>query len=1068
MNLKLKISKRIWIFSLITVVLCSYSGMLNAGNQENRQQQRSVQGTVTDEEGLPLPGVNVIVKGTTRGSVTDNQGHYIIEDLPMDANVLVFSCIGMTTKEVTIDDRNVIDIVLEVDAIGLDELVFTGYMTQRKADLTGAVSMVSMDDIVSTNNSNVLTSLQGRVPGMVIQRTDGGNPAEKISIEIRGLGNVKDQGTPGQPLIVLDGLPTQINLRDINSNDIESIQVLKDASSASIYGSRAANGVILINTKRGRAGEINVKYDGHFGFSSFLRRPDMCNTEEYGRVIWQAAVNDGFDPHDMTQLFSYDWHEENGIPVLDKVTPVEWLNSAHTMKAADTDWIKEGTQLGRQNNHQLTFSGGTERFSHLFSANYLENQGIQKYTGFNRYGIRLNSEYNALNKRLIIGENFFMSKSKLNSTNRMVGLMTTPPIIPVYTVDGSEWGGGAMELGMSPFTNPVRELEMNKDNYQHGSNIIGDIYAIIKLLKNLSFRSQYGVEYTNNFYRNIDFTWTEAGGGRDDINGVNTFQSHNLNWTWTNTLNYQLAIGNHILDWLAGMEAYQYNFESLQGWRQDIEVEDYDFAILNAATGNQNATGSADEYTLLSYFSKLNYSYKNKYLLSATLRYDGCSKFGENNKFGFFPAISAGWWLSQEDFLKNSSVISLLKLRAGWGENGNSNVIPSNAAISSYGTNVQYTGVALSGNENGPLVSGYYRSSSGNVDLKWETSRQTNLGLDFGLFDNHLSGSLDVYRKITEGMLWYIQGTYVMGEGAGHWVNIGNMANNGVELVLTYSNDRTRKFHYDITGNLAANRNRINELPEEEVLKTWYTVGQTGLNIIGRNFRTVHGLVVDGIYQTQEEVDNGPEQQGKGIGRLKILDVNNDGMIDFDYDEVYQDSPDPDFTFGVNFNASYMNFDLSLFWQGIAGNIINNVGKFTSDFHGGRVRGSAGMVFPGYNHRTRILNAWSPTNTDSDIPALSFRTHGYEPSCNYYVESGSYLKLRNVELGYTLPGNLINKMKIQNMRISLSAQNLLSFHKWWGDDAFTGIDPEEGEGFLMEGRGYGFSTTFLLGVNVSF
>jgi len=1067
MNLKLRNAEKIWIFSLITIFLLSYAGILNAGSQENRYQQKSVQGTVTEEEGLPLPGVNVIVKGTTQGSVTNNQGHYIIEKLPLDAKVLVFSCIGMMTQEVSIDGRNVIDVVLKVDAIGLDELVFTGYMTQRKADLTGAISMMSMDDIGSTNNANILTSLQGRVPGMNIVSIDGGNPAEKTFIEIRGLGNVQDKDVGGQPLIVLDGLPTQINLRDINSNDIESIQILRDASSASIYGSRAAAGVILITTKKGREGKINVQYDGKFGFSSFLRRPDLCNTEEYGRVLWQAAVNDGFDPQNMTQLYTFDWHEENGIPILDKVTPVEWLNSAQTMKAADTDWIKEGTRLGRQNNHQLTFSGGTTRFNHFFSANFLENQGIQKYTGLNRYSVRLNSEYNALNKRLIIGENFFVSKTKLNSTNCMVGLMTTPPIIPVYTVDGSEWGGGATELGMNPFKNPVRELEMNKDNYEHSANIIGNIYASIELLNNLTIRSQYGIDYSNNYFRHIDFTWVEAGGGRDDINGVNAYQAHTLNWTWTNTLNYKLTLGNHRVDWLAGMEAYQYIFESLEGWREDIEIEDYDYAILNAATGNNSVSGSADEYTLLSYFSKVNYSYRNKYLLSATLRYDGNSKFGDNNKFGFFPAVSAGWLLSQENFLKNSRVISFLKLRAGWGENGNSNVISSNAAVSSYATTVQHTGVALSGNENGPLVSGYHRSSTGNADLQWETVRQTNLGLDISLFDNHLSGSFDVYRKITEGMLYFIPGTYVMGEASGHWANIGNMSNKGIELVLKYSNDRNRRFHYDIIGNVAANRNSINELPDE-TLTTYYTLGLSGLNLIGRSFRTPAGLKVEGIFQTQEEVDNSPEQPDKGIGRLKMKDVNNDGLIDLDYDVVYLGKLEPDLTYGINFNASYMNFDFSMLWQGIVGKTVNNLEKYTSDFSGGAVRSSAGMVFPGYNHRTRILDAWSPSNTDSDIPALSYSAYFYDMRSNYFYESGDFLKLRNIELGFTLPGNLINKIEIQNMRLSLSAQNLLSFHKWWGDNAFTGTDPEYMEGFLIRGMGYGFSTTFLLGINVSF
>jgi TonB-dependent SusC/RagA subfamily outer membrane receptor len=474
-------------------------------------------------------------------------------------------------------------------------------MTQRKADLTGSVAVISSDVIEKNSYSNVMQGLQGRVPGMHI--TTDGSPVGNVNVQIRGLTSMRS----APPLVVIDGLPTNINLRDINPNDIASMQVLKDAASASIYGSRAASGVILIETKSGKAGETRVTYDGSTGVSSFMNRIKMMNTAQYGQALWQAAINDGRDPNKVTQIYNYDWHrDEHGIAVLDKVTPLEWLNADKTMPSADTDWFKEGSQLGLQNNHQLTLLNGTEKAQTMLSLNFFENRGTQIHTGFRRYSVRLNSEYNLIGDRLKIGENLAVSNSKINDQNHSHSFLTMPPIIPVYTTDGG-WGGTAYNLGMDDYNNPVRMLTMEKDNDRKESKILGSIYANLKLLKNLNFKTLYGVDYSTGYFRHIDFTWEEGGGKRDINNGVRNNQFHALTTTWTNTLNYNLNIGNHELNSVAGIEAVRYVFEEMGGFRRDIEFEDYDYAYLNSATGNQEAYGRGDEWALLSYFSKFNW-----------------------------------------------------------------------------------------------------------------------------------------------------------------------------------------------------------------------------------------------------------------------------------------------------------------------------------------------------------------------------------------------------------------------------------------------------------------------------
>ncbi|MBC9795722.1 SusC/RagA family TonB-linked outer membrane protein [Sinomicrobium weinanense] len=1012
-------------------------------------QQQFVTGTVADEKGMPLPGVTIQVKGTGRGTATDFDGKYTIEAGSND--ILVFSFLGFKTREVRVGENTNVDVTLEEDLARLDEVVVTGYMKQKKADLTGAVATVSSEEVEKNIYSNVMQGLQGRLAG--VQVTGNGSPAGDVAVQIRGLTSFRS----APPLIVIDGLPTNVNLNDISPNDIASIQVLKDAASASIYGSRAASGVILIETRKGKMGETKIDYRGSVGISSFMNTIDMLNTQQYGEAFWQAAVNDGSDPNAMTQIYQYDWHtNDNGAPVLDNVSPIEWLNEEQTMPSADTDWFGEGTRLGIQNNHSLTISSGSEKSRSLFSLNFYENQGTQIHSFFRRYSARFNSEYTLFKDRLRVGENISLAYMNLNNQRRTNELLRMPAIIPVHTLDGG-WGGTAVALGMDDYWNPIRQLTMNKDNDNHYMTLIGNVYAELDLIDNLSLRTSFGLEYNAGNFRHIDFTWKE-GGGREDINnGVNTGWNQNVTKTWTNTINYRLDLEKHQLDFLAGMETVKFKLDDLRGYRRDIEIEDYDYAYLNAASGTQEVYGGGDEWSLLSYFSKFNYVFDDKYLLSATVRYDGSSKFGERNQFGVFPAVSGGWRLSQEKFLAESTLISDLKLRASWGMNGNSN-IPTNALVdiydAAYHSGLHGTSYGLAGNETGNLAYGYRKIHTGNSDLKWETTTQTNIGLDFGLFDGALTGSVDYFHKYTDGMLYEPPYIAAIGEGGQRWINAANMTNTGVEFVISYFGKTGGDFSYSITGNISTYRNRIDDLPES----VKYTFGGNGLDddILGRPRNSHYGFVADGLFRTQEEVDNSPEQPGKGLGRIRYKDLNNDGRITWEHDRTWLGVSDPDFSYGLNFEAEYKNFDFSMFWQGVVGNTVWNDWKTYSDFWNVHVQ-------KGVNHPTRILNAWSPANPDSDIPALSLINPNDElRASTYFLESGSYLKLRQVEIGYNIPESVLSKIGVQKARLSVSAQNIVNIRKWWGDDAYTGIDPES-----PAADAYVRPQVFLFGVNVS-
>ncbi len=1039
-----------FLFFLLLTSLSFFPSVLIA------QQQRQISGTVSDDAGERLRGVTVGVKNRAASTQTDSVGRFRIE--APDGATLVFTYIGKQTRELQLGNANNYPVVLANDSKSLEEvIVSTGYMTQRKVDVTGAISVVNRNDFVKTPSANVMRSLQGKVPGLLIG-TDG-NPAENVGIQIRGISSI---GNSAPTLIVLDGQPVNINLRDINPNDIESMQVLKDAASASIYGSRAAGGVILINTRKGRKGVTSVTYDGYVGVSQITGIPKMMSSEDYGRGLWQATVNDGDDPTAI-QIYSYDWgFDQNGVPVLNGITPREWLNEAQTMPSSNTNWFEAGTRNGLQQNHQLTISGGGERMTSLFSLNYYNNQGTQLTSFFRRLAARFNNDYELIKGRVTIGENLTLTNLRLRDVNSTYGFLVMPPNIPVYANDGS-WGGVAMPLGMDDYNNPVRQLKIGEDNIPNFVKVLGTAYINAKILNNLTFRSQFGIDYSMWYERRIDRAWEEAGGKSFDINGVTQVNYHNIGQTWTNTLTYNLKFGENRFDILGGIETYKFLNENMEGYRSGLLLETRDYAYLSGATGeNRRFSGGSDNNqnrNLVSYFGKINYSFAGKYLLSGTIRRDGASVFGENKRFGTFPAVSAGWRINSEKFMKRYDWIDELKLRASWGQNGNSAPLGMGKLVTIYLPDVNGTSYPIAGNPSGSIPSGYIRSSVGNADLQWETTTQIDFGVDFSLFNNKVSGSFDWFNKKTANILFLPPYIAAMGEGAYRWVNAADMTNKGIEVLLSYGNS-SRDFSYRLTLNASTYRNKVISLPDN----VRYAYGGNGLldDILGRPLNSYYGLVADGIFKTQEEVDNSPQQSGKGVGRIRYRDLDGDGSINEIYDKTWLGSRDPDLMAGLNVELTYKNFDLTFFIQGFFGNEMYNNWKEMSDFWNISVQNDR-------NHPYRLTGAWTPNNPNADIPALSRRdANGEKRLSSYYIENGSYIKMRTLDIGYNFPDRIASKMGMTRLRLYISGQNLFLLKKNWGKDKFTGLDPEFREPTVNDGFRYPMPRVGYFGVNVSF
>ena len=1012
--------------------------------------QTEIKGTVVDAKGETVIGATVMEKGTSNGTITDFDGNFTIK--VKEGAILVFTYIGYQTTEVPAQQD--MKVTMKDDAEVLQEVVVTGYTTQRKADLTGAISTVSVDEMAKQNENNPMKALQGRVPGMNI--TADGNPSGAATVRIRGVGTLNDN----DPLYIIDGVPTKAGMHELNGNDIESIQVLKDAASASIYGSRAANGVIIITTKKGKDGKIKVNFDGSIAASFYTNKIETMNASEWGKAYWQASVNDGLNPSNNNLGYNYDWsYDAKGNPVLNGMTMNMYLDENASVRAGDTDWFKEITRTGVVQQYNLSVSNGSEKGSAFFSMGYYNNQGTIKDTYFNRLSARANADYKLLKDILVIGENFTVNRTK--GVDAPGGVLEHAlefnPNFPIYAENGKY----AQALGAySERENPLSMISNAKDNEYTQWRMFGDVHLTITPFKNFMIRTTLGMDYTQKEQRFFTYPIPNGKVMRTD-SAVEGKQEHNMRWMWNAIATYNLEIGKHRGDAMIGTEVNRQDYKMYSSKRYELAILNTDYMWPSAGAGRQLADGFGEGFSLVSFFGKINYTYDDKYLASFTIRRDGSSRFGSNKQYGTFPSVSAGWRISQEKFMEGTKGwLDNLKLRYSWGQTGNQEISNTaryyKAVISTglWGSGQAGTSYDINGTNGGyDLPNGYVRNQRGNDDIKWETTTQHNIGLDFGILGNEIYGSFDWYNKKTKDILLLMDGIAAMGEGAAQWINAGEVKNNGWEFTVGYRHALPNGFSWDINGNISKYSNEITKLPETVAAKGTY--GGNGVkSVVGHAMYSQVGYIYDGIFKSQDEIDNHAVQEGAGLGRIRYKDLNGDGRItEEDQDWIYD--PTPDFTWGLNIYLQYKDWDLTMFWQGVQGVDVDCRGyKSQTDFWA-----NSAINVPYLNKGVRLLDAWTPANPNSNIPALTTSdTNNEGRVSSYYIENGSYAKLRTIQIGYNMPKQVVNKLHLDRIRLYASAQNLITIKS----SKFTGADPEN------PGFNYPIPLNLTFGVNVSF
>lgn len=1017
------------------------------------QNTMEVSGTVKDEQGLEVIGASVMEEGATNGVITDINGQFKIK--VKEGAKLKISYVGYNT--IVVKAQPHMTITMEVASNLIDELVVTGYTTQRKADLTGSVSIVSTKDLKTSPDADPMRALQGRVPGMTI--TTNGSPIGTGTVRIRGVGSINSSQ---DPLFVIDGVPTTTSLNSLNTNDIESMQVLKDAASASIYGSRAANGVIIITTKQGKkGGKMKVDFSTNLTASFYTSQSLMklCNSAEYATAMAQAALNDGIDPVTYAANYGLNLNSQTGTPITVWNPATEqyvnytvngrydgFINSSKTMRYSDTDWLDEISRTGFSQNYDLSLSNATDKYSALFSLGYKKNEGILKYTSFENISARMNTSYN-INKIVKVGENFTVTWSRQVDSAPMENALKMAPIVPVYEIDGETFGGPVGS--MSDRQNPLREMYQNKDNHLDYWRLFGNAYVELKPIEGLVLRSSFGIDYYTSFIQSMNHTF-HSDIVNNNIASVTLSNKNDLNWTWSNTATYNFTLADkHNFSVLLGAELSKQNSIDWSGYSEGFGFEDPDYMWPNAATGTARVSGAMVGYRLASFFGKVDYNYDDLVLASFTIRRDGSSRFGKENRWGTFPAATLGFRASK---LIDKNWLDDWKIRLSWGKTGNQ-AIDNNAQfgiyVVDYGLDrITSTAYDLYLQGSGTFPSGYRATQLPNPNLKWEAATQYNIGTDFSLFHSQLYGSIDWYIKDVDDMLISPAFIGTKGEGGATWMNGPSLRNWGMEFMLGYRKTLSCGLGLDISANADFFRNRVTSLPASATGSYAHTSKQT-LVQSKQPYGSIVGYVVDGLFQTQEEVDASGQANAR-VGGLKYADLNGDNVITAD-DQDWIYNPVPAFSYGINIGLTYKDFDLSMFWQGVCDKDVYNNQKFQTDFWA--------VTDAGSNKGSRLLDAWNTNNTDSNIPRLSTTNTADEGrASSYFVENGSYLKLRTLQLGYTVPSSILSKLKMTSARVYLSGQNLLTIKS----SSLTCPDPENPD------WNYPLSTSISFGLQLSF
>ena len=993
--------------------------------------QSEISGTVVDASGETIIGATVMEKGTSNGTITDFDGNFKLK--VEEGKTLVISYIGYESAE--IPARDGMQITLKDNAKELAEVVVTGYTTQRKADLTGAVAVMDMKGPISESDPNMLNSMQGKLAGVDIV-TDPSPGGASSTIRVRGMSTVN----ACDPLYVIDGVATNENLNSLNSADIESIQVLKDASSASIYGSRAANGVIIITTKKGKSGKMNINLSYNAALQTIAKKYQMLSADQWGQAYWQAAANDGIAPTAAQALYG------NGA------TP-QLVSEINGVKTANTNWQDQVYSSAWTHNLSASISNASEKGSYLFSGNYIDQNGLMAETYYKRITARVNSTYN-FNKYVRVGENLMIARweNRGADTNGDRGIpytaMRQHPAIPVYSAPGVYTDPVAM-LG-SDIDNPVQTLYNMRDNENTSWRIFGNAYLDIMPIQGLTLKSNIGIEHVQ--YLNKLLTRNVRPTDDTGNRAVSSGYGEGDTWTWTNTANYLFDIkALHHFNILLGTEAIKYVFKDLAATRKDYAFEDADYMQIGSGSGTMTNGGGKQEWALFSLFGKVDYNYADRYLFSATLRRDQTSRLSKKNNSGVFPAFSAAWRLSEEKFWPKNKVVDNVKVRAAWGQNGNSAISNNYASYSTYAYDLGNGAYDLNGT-NTNVVSGIKVVSTGNPDLKWETTTQTNIGIDAYLFNGAVSLTLDYYWKNTKDMITIPPVLSVAGENAAKYMNTGKMENHGFELNIGYHSPQYGDFSWDGNFNMSMYCNKLVTLNDE-------------VSVIGGDFRLIegqpmgvyYGYVCDGIFQTADEVSNHAIQEGKGVGRLKYRDIDGNGVVD-EADRCIIGDPNPDLGLGLTLTANYKNWTFTTFFSGEFGFDIYNGTRKQLEFM------TYGNLYT--NRGIDVLNAWTPENTGASIPALTTVDDNNETRMSsYFVEDGSYLKCKYMKLGYKFDKKWMEYIGLSSFSLYAQVENIFTI------TSYKGLDPEvplSTYGARIDNGPYPRARTFSVGLNVTF
>ncbi|HEY5747917.1 MAG TPA: SusC/RagA family TonB-linked outer membrane protein [Chryseolinea sp.] len=1017
----------------------------------------TVSGVVTSDDGETLPGVNILLKGTSKGTTSDANGRYTLI-LPDAEGVLVFSFIGYTTLEEAIGNRSTIDVKMAADTKTLSEVIVVGYGSQENKDVTGAVGAINGSKLTTSAVPSVDQALQGRMSGVYVT-SNSGEPGGGLSMRVRGMGGLG----VSEPLYVIDGVIITYNasssygyketannpLATLNMADIESISVLKDASASAIYGARAGNGVVIITTKRGKSGAPRLSYEGYYGVQTVAKTLDIMDASEYAAYSNDArtAAALGTNP--------------------------KFSNPASLGKG--TDWQNAIFRSAPIQNHQLTLSGGSDNSQYYISAGYMKQDGIILGSSFSRYSLRLNLD-NKVTSWLKIGNSLTLSRSfnqslTNNNGDRYAGIVAQAlrrsPTLGIRNADGSWAGPDNSDLAfVGVINNPVMLATLNNEPNER-LRALENFNVEIKLQKNLTFRTNLGVDYVLTNYNRFKPTFVEGALSNNKPEATST-KSTLSNLLAENTLTYAKTFNaKHKLEVLGGYTA-QLSTSDVVSALSFFQLTN-DLTTIDAGSPNpdRQASGSKSQTSYVSLLGRVNYSFADKYLLTANIRRDGSSVFTSQNKYGVFPSFSAGWRISEENFMKGTRV-SNLKLRASWGQVGIDGSLGIGTEYATIGSGYKY-------NFGGKVVNGMTANRVPNTSLKWETVTQTDIGLDFGLFDNRLNFTADYFVKNYEDMITDKRMPIYAGMVSDAYytnpisqpINSANVQNKGIELAVSYQNRTMGGFGYTVEANMTTFSNKVITLADDIV------AGYTGNSDPGYLTRTkqggsigeFYGYVADGIFHNQAEVDaanaldGNPtafyQTAGTAPGDIKYKDIDGDNKIT-DKDRTYLGSPIPNFAYGFSTNFDYKGFSLNMLWQGVHGNKIVNVNRYILE-----------SSTDGENKGKGMVGRWTETNPSSNFPrAISTDPNNNDRASDRFIENGAYLRLKNIQLGYTLPANVTERLHLSNIKVYVSAQNLWTITKYSGYNPDIGAQTQNNTSYGIDNTVYPNSVTFLGGINI--